>query len=210
MERIAVPKKTIDATSLDPRVRHEVIFEEFMKLREGESLEVIADHRPDHLLMHMQHTGLPVDPEKYQAVMRDDGTWSAVFFKSSEAGEDSGIIVANYETKRSYDESRFSAVPVKAGGEYGVILTYLKAGQFIPVHSPDVDLIFQVFKGSGSAVAGSREFRIKPGDIFIVPRGQRRGIRAETDMEALHIVVPFPTETDHQEVEAKLASGSFK
>jgi quercetin dioxygenase-like cupin family protein len=209
MENIAIPKKSINAMEIDPRIRHEVIFDEFMKLDDGESLEVIVDHRPDHLLMHMQHAGLPVDPEMYRATLRDDGIWSGIFVRSATGGNGSGIVIASYDTKRNYDSKKFSAVPVKAGGEYGVLITYLKAGQFIPVHSPGVDLIFQVFRGNGTAVAGDREFRIKQGDIFIVPKGEKRGIRAETDMEALHIVVPFPGDEDHQEVEQKLASGKF-
>ncbi len=209
MGKIVAPTKSVNAIEIDPRIRHEVIFDEFLKLEDGESLEVIVDHRPDHLLMHMQHAGLPVDPERYTATLREDGLWSGIFVKSTAGSNDHSIIIANYDTKRNYDSEKFSAVPVKAGGEYGVLITYLKAGQFIPVHSPDVDLIFQVFKGNGTGVAGDREFRIKAGDIFIVPRGEKRGIRAETDMEALHIVVPFPDEEDHQEVERKLASGTF-
>lgn len=209
MEKSIAPKKTINAMEIDPRIRHQIIFEEFMKLGDGEGMEVIVDHKPDHLLMHMQHAGLPVDAERYQSVLRDDGAWSAIFVRSHRSENDGGIIITSYESMRKYDDSKFSAVPVKTGGEYGVILTYIKAGQFIPVHSPAVDLIFQVFKGSGVAVAGEREFRIESGDILIVPRGQRRGIRADTDMEALHIVVPFPTERDHEEVESKLSSGNF-
>ncbi len=93
---------------------------------------------------------------------------------------------------------------------YRVLLTYIRAGQFIPVHTPRVDLVFVVQSGRGTVVAGDERRKITAGDIVIVPRGVRRGILAETDMEALHVVAPPPDDSDHEEVSRKIAAGSFE
>ncbi|MEM0157068.1 MAG: DUF2249 domain-containing protein [Thermoplasmataceae archaeon] len=209
MDAESSERKTIDAREIDPRIRHEVIFNEFKKLNEGEILDVIVDHEPDHLLMHMEHVGLPVDAERYSAEKQENGLWIGHFVKSAEKNPAGNAITTDYDRSRTYNESRFSAVPVFANDQYGVLLTYLKAGQFIPVHSPGVDLVFQVFRGVGTATVGETEVKLKPGSLIIVPRGQKRGIKAITDMEGVHIVVPFPAEVDHEEVEKKLASGKY-
>jgi quercetin dioxygenase-like cupin family protein len=202
-------RRTIDARKLDQRIRHETIFNEFKKLNEGETLDVVVDHEPDHLLMQMEHVGLPVNIEKYYAEQRKDGVWVGHFVKSAENDKGESVIITDYDRSRSYNERRFTAVPVFSNDKYGVLVTYIKAGQFIPVHSPDVDLIFHVFKGTGTATVDETEVMLKPGSLIIVPRGKKRGIKATTDIEGLHIVVPFPSEGDHEEVERKLASGKY-
>ena len=202
-------RKTIDARKLDPRIRHETIFNEFKKLNEGETMDVVVDHEPDHLLLHMEHAGLSVDLERYSAEQREDGLWVGHFAKSAENKNGEAVIVTDYDRNRSYNENRFAVIPVFANDKYGVLFTYIKAGQFIPIHSPDVDLVFQVFKGAGTATVGDTEVTLRPGSLIIVPRGQKRGIKASTDIEGLHIVVPFPSEGDHEEVERKLAMGKY-
>ena len=72
-----------------------------------------------------------------------------------------------------------------------------------------INLVFQVQSGTGEIVAGSKRQQIKPGDIIIIPKGQKRGIKAETDMEALHLVSPPPNDADHEEVVKKLQANSF-
>ncbi|MEM0290255.1 MAG: hypothetical protein QXD10_10095 [Metallosphaera sp.] len=39
------------------------------------------------------------------------------------------------------------SVPVVRKEEYGVILVFLKPGQYVPVHAPLSDLVFYVIKG---------------------------------------------------------------
>ncbi len=129
---------------------------------------------------------------------------------STENSEDNGVVITSFEKKRAYDEKVFSPVSIYSTGTYRVILTYFKAGQFIPVHSPNIDLVFVVQSGKGEVVAGTRRERIKAGDVVIVPRGVKRGIKAETEMEALHIVSPPPKDTDHEEVARKLQSLRFE
>jgi quercetin dioxygenase-like cupin family protein len=120
------------------------------------------------------------------------------------------IVITSFEKERNYDEHAFSPIPLYSTNEYRVILTYFKAGQFIPVHKPNLDLVFLVQSGTGEVVAGETRQRIKPGDIIIVPKGQRRGIKAYSDMEALHLVSPPPNDSDHEEVAKKLKNGQFE
>lgn len=199
----------VDVRSVAANERHELVFKEFRKIGAGETLEVVVDHRPDHLLLHMQHLGLPVDASKYEAVLDEDGLWHAYFVRSMDAEARSRCILTDYDESREFLSDRFSAVPVFTNEKYGVIITYIRSGQFIPVHSPNTALIFQVFKGEGEATIGEKTAQIKPGSIIIVPAGERRGIKARTDMEALHIVVPMPTEQDHEEVQRKLSLGEY-
>lgn len=91
-----------------------------------------------------------------------------------------------------------------------MILTYFKAGQNIPVHTPNIDLVFLVQSGTGEVVSGSKRLRIQSGDIVIIPKGQSRGIQAHTDMGALHLVSPPPNDIDHEEVVKKLQAGRFE
>ena len=101
-------------------------------------------------------------------------------------------------------------MPEYGDGNYRVILTYIKADQYIPVHRPECDLIFLVHKGTGTAIAGSETREIGPGDILIVKKGTARGIRARTDMEALHLVTPPPGEKDHEDVMKKIEQRQFQ
>lgn len=119
------------------------------------------------------------------------------------------VIVTSFDEKRKYDEKTFSPVPVYGTDRYRVILTYTKAGQFIPIHTANIDLIFMVNTGTGEIVAGPRREEIKPGSLVVIPAGVRRGLKAHTDLEALHIVSPPPSQSDHEEVVKKLQLGQF-
>lgn len=121
-----------------------------------------------------------------------------------------GIKITSFDLEREYQDDHFSVVNIQSGSDYKALIVYLKAGQFIPIHSPSVDMFFAVFKGTGTGVFGMHEEKLFPGKIIFVPRDQKRGIRAETDMEAIHFVSPPPNSTDHDEVEEKLGTGSFR
>lgn len=202
--------KVIDAASLPPQTRHQRIFEEFLSLEPGEVLEVIAPHEPEHLLQHMTHEGLPVDINAYHSHANPDGTHSGFFRRLKNADETNGIRITSFENERNFSEKQFNPVGIYSGNGYKVILTYIKAGQFIPVHSPGTDLIFSVYKGTGTGIFGDREVPLNPGSVVIIPGGEKRGIRATTDMEGLHIVSPIPDGKDHVEVVHKLESGRFQ
>jgi quercetin dioxygenase-like cupin family protein len=86
----------------------------------------------------------------------------------------------------------------------------LEAGQFIPVHRPQVDMTFVVLEGEGSIAAGGREEAVRPGTVAFVPAGEDRGVKAKTRLLALHVVTPPPTQADHAGVMAGLAKGEWR
>ena len=200
---------TIDAMEIPPPERHKKIFETFLSLKPGQELHVRVDHDPAHLLEHMKHEGLPVDASAYTSHMGDDGIFIGIFPRSLETLPPEKVKITSIDGERSYLPDRFSPVGIYASENCKVLITYIKAGQFIPVHSPSTDLTFAVFKGTGKAFAGEREVELLPGSIIVVPGGEKRGIRAETDMEALHIVSPVPDENDHLEVMKKLQENRY-
>ncbi len=202
-------RKVIDARELDPRTRHGEIFNEFMQLMPGGSIDVVVDHKPDHLLALMKHEGLPVDDNKYKSEQRDGGSWVGTFTRRLFSDDNGTYIITNYDRVRKYNDKQFSAVPVFSSSDYNVLSVFIKAGQAIPVHSPNSDLIFVVQKGKGITTLGNNDYKIDEGSIIVVRRGQRRGIKAETDIEALHIVFPPPGEHDHDEVVRKISENEY-
>lgn len=209
MEQKEVESVTIDAREIQPMDRHRRIFEEFLALKPGQELHVLVDHDPEHLVAHMKHEKLPLDDSAYRSYRQEDGTFVGVFRRSPDNVDDDNIKVTSIDRERSYLKDKFNPVAIYASDNYKVIITYIKAGQFIPVHSPTTDLIFAVFKGTGSAFAGEKEVPLLPGSVIIVPGGEKRGIKAKTDMEALHVVSPVPDENDHMEVMRKLLENSY-
>ncbi len=209
METKQVEPVIIDARTIPPSERHGRIFERFLSLKSGQELHVIVDHDPAHLVEHMKHEGLPIDNSAYRSYRDDNGTFTGIFRKLQNAPEEDRIKVTSIHRERAYLNDRFSPVGIYATDSYKVIITYIKAGQFIPVHSPSTDLIFAVFTGTGTAFAGDNEVPLIPGSILVIPGGEKRGIKAKTDMEALHVVSPVPDESDHMEVMEKLLKNSY-
>lgn len=181
-------------------------------MKPGQSLFVVNDHEPVHLLHLLMQERRDFDADSYLACQKGPTEWVGVFKKkaASESGQNNGVIITSFRKERKYSNKAFSPVPIYMANNYRVILTYFRAGQFIPVHSPNIDLVFLVQSGTGEIVAGSKRQQIRSGDIIIVPRGQKRGIRANTDMEALHLVSPPPNGSDHEAVVKKLSSGRFE
>lgn len=200
----------IDATKIPPQERHFRIFEKILSLKPGEVLQVIAGHEPVHLLQHMAHEGIPVDQSAYYSRANPDGTYSGYFTRAQSKEDASRIKITSFESERNYSDRQFNPVGIYSGKDYKVVLTYLKAGQFIPVHSPSTDLVFAVFRGTGLGIFGDREEPLIPGTVVVIPGGKSRGIKAVTDLEGLHIVSPIPDESDHVEVFEKLSSGRFQ
>ncbi len=197
----------VDVRSLNPPARHSYIMKIFEELTPGEALLVVNDHEPVHLVQFMKHERKDFDFSSYKAYQRGPAEWVEVFKKK--VHEHSNIVFTSFEKEKVEDNSAFSPVPVFTSKDYKVILAYFKAGQFIPVHTPSIDLVLLVHYGNGEVVAGERKFDVKPGDLVVVPRGEKRGIRALTDMEVLHLVSPPPNDADHEEVAQKLLQGDF-
>lgn len=105
---------------------------------------------------------------------------------------------------------RFNPVVLAESDHTKVILACFEPGQFIPVHSPGVDLTLVVLEGEGRIVAGEDEQHVGPGAMAFVPAGETRGIKAETRLVLLHVVAPPPTEKDHVQVMAGLQRGTWR
>ena len=124
--------------------------------------------------------------------------------------ENKEVIKVNALDLRSFDENRFNPKVVYESDEIKVILAYFKQGQFIPVHTPGIDVVLCILEGKAEVVAGKERINAGVNDLIIVPKGEKRGVRALTELTVLHIVQPPPSEEDHMEVHAKLAQGRFE
>ena len=109
-----------------------------------------------------------------------------------------------------FDPNRFAALPLFECPEMKVVQAAFHAGQFIPVHTPDVHVVVYVLAGEGEMVAGAERRRIREGDLVVVPRKLKRGVKAKTDMVILHVVSPPPTHADHGDMAARIARGDFE
>ncbi|BBL47550.1 DUF2249 domain-containing protein [Metallosphaera sedula] len=189
---------TLDLREVDPPTRHKLVLETFNKMKPGEELEVIADHYPAHLLQLLSGK-----IKKYEIKEGEKGTFMLKLVKGLE--EPKPIVASLYDYRKSGET--FTPVPVVRKDEYGVVLVFFKPGQYIPIHAPDSDLIFYVIEGKGKAQIGDNQVEIDKGSILVVPKGVKRGITAETYMEALHVVVPAPSPEDHEKVMEAAARG---
>jgi uncharacterized protein (DUF2249 family) len=209
---IETDSRIVDVRSMPPHAGHSHIFKIFDEISPGETILVVNDHEPIHLVQFMKHERRNFDAASYKAYEMGPREWVGVFKKKevAELLQNDGVVITSFEKERAYDERAFSPVPIYSTNEYRVILTYFRAGQFIPVHKPNIDLVFFVQSGTGEVVADSKRQQIKPGDIIIIPKDHSREIKAYTDMEALHLVSPPPTDSDHEEVAKKMRSGRFE
>jgi quercetin dioxygenase-like cupin family protein len=119
------------------------------------------------------------------------------------------IVRVNARELKSLDNNKFTPKPVYQTEEMKVVLAYFKPGQFIPVHSPRVDVVLCVLDGEAEIVAGDELVTAKKDDLIIVPKGHKRGVKALSELTLLHVVQPPPGEEDHNEVHRKLAGGQF-
>jgi quercetin dioxygenase-like cupin family protein len=119
-------------------------------------------------------------------------------------------IVRHYRDAARFQSGRFTPVELGQTERVKAVLTCFEPDQFIPVHSPGVDMTLVVLEGEGTIVAGDQEAEVGPGAVVIVPAGSARGVRARTRLVAVHLVSPPPTEADHAEVQAKLRQGDWR
>ncbi len=120
------------------------------------------------------------------------------------------IIKANMKELKSFDERKFNPKVLYQTDNIKVIAAYFKPGQFIPVHTPGVDVVICVLEGDAEIVAGEEKFVAKKNDLIVVPKGIKRGVKALTELSLLHVVQPAPSEKDHIEVHQKIATGRFE
>lgn len=119
-------------------------------------------------------------------------------------------IVKSYKEFISFSPAKFNPVELARSERVRVILVCLEPGQFIPVHRPGIDMTLLVLEGRGTVAAGDTETEVEPGAVVFVQGGEKRGIKAQTHLVALHVVSPLPGEADHKEVMAGLARGTWK
>ncbi len=119
-------------------------------------------------------------------------------------------VFARPKEKVAFDPKRFLAKPLFECAEMKVVRASFRAGQFIPVHAPDVHVVLYVLSGEGEVVAGNERHKVREGDLVAVPRKVKRGVRAKTDMTVLHVVSPPPTEEEHGDMAARIARGDFE
>lgn len=119
------------------------------------------------------------------------------------------VIKVNAESLKSYDDKKFNPKSIYQSDQIRVILAYFKKGQFIPVHTPNIDVVLCILEGEAEVVAGEERIKAGLNDIIIIPKGFKRGILALNDLTVLHIVQPPPSDLDHKEVHQKLAAGEF-
>lgn len=122
----------------------------------------------------------------------------------------SSPVFARPKEKVEFDPNRFAARALFECPEMKVVQAAFRAGQFIPVHTPDVHVVLYVLSGEGEVVAGETRRRVKEGDLVVVPRKMKRGVKARTDMVILHVVSPPPTQADHGDMAARIARGDFE
>ncbi len=109
-----------------------------------------------------------------------------------------------------FDPKRFLPRPLFDSPEMKVVRATFRAGQFIPVHAPDVHVALYILSGEGEVVAGKVRRSVAEGDLVVVPRKIRRGVKAKTDMIVLHVVSPSPTPADHGDMAERIARGEFE
>lgn len=119
-------------------------------------------------------------------------------------------LVSSYRSAAAFRWERFNAVPISQSECTRVLLVCLEPGQFIPVHTPGVDLTVVVLEGEGRLAVGDREETIAPGAIAFAPAGTTRGLKATTRLVVLNVVTPPPTDADHAEVAAGLKRGRWR
>lgn len=119
-------------------------------------------------------------------------------------------ILKDFHDAARFQPERFAPVSVGETERMRVVLTCFEPGQFIPVHSPAVDMALVVLEGEGTVVAGEEEARVGPGALIVVPAGQSRGVHAATRLVAVHVVSPPPREQDHAQVQSGLQRGTWR
>ena len=120
------------------------------------------------------------------------------------------IVRVNAAELKTFREQQFMPNVVYQSSDIKVVLAYFKKDQFIPVHTPGVDLVLYILDGAAEVVAGDERLTAAKDDLIVIPKGAKRGVKALTELTILHVVQPPPGIEDHKEVHAKLAQGKFE
>ena len=120
------------------------------------------------------------------------------------------MVATDFASEREFESDRFHAQVLHESDAQKVVMGYFRPGQFIPVHAPDSDVAITVHEGSGIVRESDRTHVVEPGSVVVVPAGESRGVRAETELEATLVTAPPPGETAHEPVRRGIAEGTFE
>jgi len=120
------------------------------------------------------------------------------------------MVATDFTSEREFESDRFHAHVLHESDAQKVVMGYFRPGQFIPVHAPDSDVAITVHEGSGIVREGDRTHEVEPGSVVVVPAGEPRGVRAETELEATLVTAPPPGEEAHEPVRRGIAEGTFE
>ncbi|HET7325162.1 MAG TPA: cupin domain-containing protein [Halococcus sp.] len=117
----------------------------------------------------------------------------------------------NFDDERTYDDDQFTTRAVFVNERVKVVLGYFAPGQFIPVHAPDSDVTIAVQSGTGVVREGTDEYAVEQGDVIVVEAGVDRGVKADdTQLEALLVTAPPPSDAEHEPVREGIRRGEFE
>lgn len=116
----------------------------------------------------------------------------------------------DFDTERTYSNDRFTTHTVFENERLKVVLGYFDSEQFIPVHAPDSDVTIAVQSGTGVVREDTTEHAVEPGDVVVVEAGVARGVKADdTQLEALLVTAPPPSDAEHGPVREGIRRGEF-
>lgn len=117
---------------------------------------------------------------------------------------------AHYRAVAKFRPEAFTATPIGRGAHLQAMVVCFEAGQYIPVHAPNLDLALVVLEGEGELAMDEGTVRLAPGSVAFIPAGSTRGVRASTQLTAFQVVGPPPKAADHAGVAAGLQRGSWR
>jgi quercetin dioxygenase-like cupin family protein len=120
------------------------------------------------------------------------------------------MFTQNYREHLKFRNERFNPIALAETDRSKVVLACFEPAQFIPVHSPKVDVMLVVLEGEGTLLVGEHKQQVGPGAVAFAAAGEARGVKADTRMVILHVVAPRPTQLDHVEVMSKLEKGTWE
>ncbi|MBV0925864.1 cupin domain-containing protein [Halomicroarcula limicola] len=120
------------------------------------------------------------------------------------------MVATDFDSEREFDDDRFRAHVLAESAAQKVVLGYFRPGQFIPVHAPDSDVAITVHEGEGTVREGETDHRVEPGSVVVVPAGEARGVRAESELTATLVTAPPPGDAAHDPVRRGLSQGEFE
>lgn len=120
------------------------------------------------------------------------------------------MVSTDFDVERTYSDEQFTAQTISESEQMKVVLGYFGPGQFIPVHAPDSDITIAIQSGTGVIRDGSDEHTVESGDVIVVKAGIDRGVKAgETQLEALLVMAPPPSDAEHEPVRAGIRRDEF-